>query len=345
MNDAFEYHKKNDLYEPTKLVCRNNIKGINKLFIKDESDRQGLKAFKIVGVSYAVYCLEKDGILKKGDTVTTMTDGNHGAAVAFIANQRGYKAIIFVPENMKKERIETIKGYGAEVRIVDGGYDDSIEVVKKEADKNGWILISDTAWKDYEDIPKNIATGYCTIFNEVCEKLKEDKITHIFLQAGVGGFAASGVAYAVSRMNPTPKLICVEPDDADCIFENVKNGSYEGDLMCRGRTDSIMSGLNCGVPSSVTYGLLRDFVSAYVCLGDAWARKGVRMLYHDVNRVFSGESGAAGFAGLLACLDNDQLKNHLQLDENSNVLVVNTEGVTDKESFNKIVDYDFFLAN
>lgn len=345
------YHKSMDIYEPTRLVSKNmKDYGINNLYIKDEGTRMGQKAFKILGVSYAMHRLMEHGVLKEGDTVTTMTDGNHGSALASLAKMYGYNAVIYVPENMTLERINTIRSYGAKCIVTNGSYDDCIEMVKEESQKNGWILISDTAWENYVDIPKNIGSGYLTIFNEVYEELKgSQNITHIFLQVGVGGFASAGVAYAVSQLLPEdrPKLICVEPEDADCVLENVKAMSILGNIMCKGKTDSIMSGLNCGVPSSLAWPILRDYIDAYVAIGDEWARKAVRMLYHGPNnasedRVYSGESGAAGLAGLLACLETPELKHHLDLNEHSNVLVINTEGVTDKKSFNEIIRYDVF---
>jgi diaminopropionate ammonia-lyase len=272
IDDAISYHR-DDSHAPTRLVSRK-LDGINRLYIKDEHGRKGLMAFKIMGVEYAVHRLEQAGELHPGSVITTMTDGNHGAAVAHVAREHGLKAVIFVPNNMTQERRDRIEEYGAECRIVDGMYDDAIEIVKDEAERNGWILISDTAWKGYEKIPKNIAAGYCAIFDEAVNQI--DQIvgesghpTHIFLQTGVGSFPSGGVAYAVHRMNPRPKLICVEPDDADCVFENVKAGCHEGTLMCKGKTNSIMSGLNCGLPSTTAWPILRDFVDMYVAIGDS----------------------------------------------------------------------------
>lgn len=347
---VISYHKNVESYKPTNLITRSmKDYGINNLYIKDEGNRMNQKAFKILGVSYAVHRLIEQGILKEGDTncntnrdtVATMTDGNHGSALAYIAQMHGYNAVIYVPENMAQERIDTIKSYGAKCIVTNGTYDDCIDMVKNEAQKNNWILVSDTAWENYEDIPRNIGCGYLTIFNEVYEKLA-DYPTHIFLQVGVGGFASAGIAYVISQLNikDRPKLICVEPDDADCVLENVKAMSIKGDIMCMGNTNSIMSGLNCGQPSSLAWPILRDYMDAYVAIGDDWARQAVRMLYHttpDETRVYSGESGGAGLAGLLACLETPELKHHLDLNENSNVLVINTEGVTDKKSFNKII--------
>ena len=223
----------------TPLRTRHNDNGVQTVYIKDEARRMGQKAFKIVGCKYAIRCLEESGALKPGDTLTTMTDGNHGAAVARVAQDGGYKCVIFVPQNMKQERINTIEGYGASCVVVEGMYDDAIEEVKRQADANGWHLVCDTSWEGYEAIPLDIVAGYQKIFDEAYSAMPAAP-THIFLQCGVGGFAAAGVAYAVNRMVPRPKLICVEPEDADCILHNARLRSEKGALMCEGETDSIM---------------------------------------------------------------------------------------------------------
>jgi diaminopropionate ammonia-lyase family len=332
--DVLEYHSNT---ESTSLITRTDIKGINNLYIKDESNRLNQKAFKVLGVSYALHKLVEEGILYPGDTVTTMTDGNHGSALAYLANKNGYKAVIYVPNNMTQERIDKIESYGAKCIITTGNYDESIEVVKSESSKNGWHLISDTSWEGYEKIPRYIICGYTILFHEAYCSTLDSRPTHIFLQVGVGGFAAAGIAYAVLRMNPRPKLICVEPEDADCVFENVKYPESNGKAICKGRVDSIMAGLNCGGVSDIAWTLLRDYVSTYITIGDEWARIAVRDLYHHEQRIYSGESGGAGYAGLMVALRTQEIRDHLELSEDSNVLVVNTEGVTDKKVFESII--------
>lgn len=336
MDDALTYHART---EKSPLVVRD-LPGIKNLYVKDESHRMGLMAFKIMGVSYAVHRLEQAGTLKKGSTITTMTDGNHGAAVSYIAKERGLKAVIFVPRNMTTERKERIQKYGADLRIVDGMYDDAIAEVKRQASENGWVLISDTAWSGYETVPKDISTGYCAIFHEAIEYINRNGHcypTHIFLQAGVGGFPSAGFAYAVSKMVPRPKLICVEPEDADCFLENIGQGCRAGTLMCRGETNSIMSGLNCGLPSTTAWPIMRDYVDLFVAVSDEWAREAVRNLYHSEKSIVVGESGAAGLAGLLACIDCPDTAGGLGLNKDSCVLIVNTEGATDKNIFQQII--------
>ena len=342
-----EYPQVLDYYSDipaTPLVHRNDI--IGNVFIKDESARLDQLAFKILGVTYAVHKLKEAGELNPDTILATMTDGNHGTAVASVAQKHGYACKIFVPYNMSEERKQRIRDLGAECIVCQGDYDDAIAQVKMSADENGWNLICDTSWDNYYQIPTWIACGYTKLFNEAHEQFLEkfpgEHITHLFLQAGVGGFAASGIAYALLQMDPPPKIICVEPKDADCIFENVKRIELDGKAISKGSINSIMAGLNCGQPSEIAWPLLRDYVTCYITLGDEWARKGVRKLYHGNERVYSGESGAAGLGGLLAALDRIDIRNHLQLDETSNILIVNTEGITDHVSFKQSINKNYY---
>ena len=232
------------------------------MLVKDEGQRLGLKAFKGVGVGYAIKReierLGAEKFYKKGSetTITTMTDGNHGRAVAHFAKKMDCKCIIYVPDNMSRERIEAIQSEGAQVVVVEGGYDDAIEEVKRRSAFNGHHLISDTAWPGYETVPADIVAGYGSIFREVEEEILENwsrgedgevepsssrkPITHVILQCGVGGFASAGAAYAYwhsgrwgnrenAKETEAPRvwsdsvqLICVEPTDSDCVLENVK---------------------------------------------------------------------------------------------------------------------------
>ena len=339
MEEAHTFHRHLQNCKTTPLLDLGNTSDFGSCFLKDEGQRMGLKSFKVMGGSYAVHKLEQRGLLKPGDTLTTATDGNHGAGVAYVAQQRGYKAVIFVPSSMKQNRRDRITSLGAELRVFDGDYDTTVNMVKKIAHENSWKLISDTSWHGYEVIPTDIATAYTTIFHEAIVEMREKykKIpTHIFLQVGVGGFAAGGIAYAMTKMDPVPKLVCVEPCDADCIYENIKMSS-DGTLPCKGKTESIMAGLNCGTPACTAWPLLRDICSAYIALGDSWALLAMKELYNHKLKIISGESGCAGYAALLACKQDNSLKDGLLLDANSVVLVINTEGATDPEHFNKVI--------
>lgn len=348
--------------------------GVRRAFVKDEGQRMGLKAFKGLGVGFAVSEAIKraggpDHFFTNGDpsqtTLTTMTDGNHGRAVAQVARKLGCNCIIYVPESMVKERKMAIESEGAKVVVVRGSYDDAIAEVKDHCNRLGHHLISDSAWTGYEDIPSDICAGYGTIFREVERQVQQNwtpgtvprPITHLFLQCGVGGFASAGVAYAFwnstrwrgksEAWDAELKTICVEPTDADCILENarihcgVQSDAFQlpkidadtGLHFCQGKTESIMAGLNCGVPSTTAWPILRDFCDAYIAVGDGYAKQGVRILAEE--GVVAGESGAAGVAGALAC--TRELRDAIGLTPDSVVLFVNTEADTDLEMYTKIL--------
>eukprot|EP00933_Yihiella_yeosuensis_P073448 TRINITY_DN82143_c0_g1_i1.p1 TRINITY_DN82143_c0_g1~~TRINITY_DN82143_c0_g1_i1.p1 ORF type:complete len:418 (-),score=55.16 TRINITY_DN82143_c0_g1_i1:130-1230(-) len=362
-----------------------------------------------------------------------MTDGNHGRAVAHIAHKMGCKCVIYVPEIMAEARREAIRKEGAEVIVVEGSYDDSIATVRAKCEgPDQWCLISDVGWPGYEDVPGDICCGYGTIFREVEEEMlkgisnmtKSEEhesannfkpITHLFLQAGVGGFASAGVCYAYwnSKRWRKPgsdssdlkdvvwskdlKIICVEPSDADCILENAKycfqsgkavseslagtdsanssNSSTEkqrvdclsflsdlvklvvssctlrtkssperkidpesGLAISHGRTESIMQGLNCGVPSTTAWPVLRDLCDGYLAVGDRYAKDAVRFLKEEED-VVSGESGCAGIAGVMAAMGSEKnlSLSDLGLGEDSVILFVSTESDTDPDVYGKII--------
>lgn len=315
---------------------------IKELCVKDEGQRLGLKSFKALGSLFATEMLSKSITC---DTLCTMTDGNHGKGVAYTAQLMGMKAVIYVPKNMVKERIDAIKDLGAKVIVVNGNYDDSIEMVIKEAKENNWYLISDSSWDGYEDIPNYIVAGYSTIMKEIEEQRKHteqieqteqiDPITHIAIQCGVGGLASAVAMWIQMRKidcdvwHNDVKLIIVEPQDADCVAYNIytqHNYPTTNLVQCLGDTNSIMAGLNCGVPSKNAWPVLRDISDLFVVIGDEWARIAMRKLYE--NSIISGESGGAGLAGIIANKDI--------FDENSVVLVINTEADTDPKTFKDI---------
>lgn len=378
------FHADNQL-EVTPLISLRSVAqelGIDRVLMKDEGRRMGLKAFKGVGVGFALdQAITRAGgpdrFFVNGNpaetTLTTMTDGNHGRAVAHIAGKMGCKAIIYVPQNMAEARKAALEEEGAEVVVVSGSYDDAIAEVKERSARLGHVLISDTAWPGYEEIPADICAGYGSIFREVEEEVAREKnwsgpITHLVLQCGVGGFASAGVAYAYWNRGDKAgvwakdlKIILVEPTDADCISENARathgntseaGGEKEpylvdpasGLRLARGQTDSVMSGLNCGVPSSTAWPVLRDLTHAYVACGDAWAKEAVRRLAaadssEGEEAVVAGESGAAGLAGVRAALSMEpNLKGRLGLTKDSVVLFVNTEADTDPELYRRIVE-------
>jgi len=324
--------------------------GLKEVWMKDESTRLGLKAFKGLGVSWAVEQFRRRHGLKACKTLATMTDGNHGRALAYVAQQMHIPCVVFVPGSMVPARREAIEQYGADVVVVKGSYDDAILAVRKEAEEKGWTLIVDTAWEGYTEVPLDITVGYTTIFREAEEQLlraSATAVTHVFLQAGVGGFASAGVAAVhlshSKAWHPEVKFVVVEPTDADCILENVRHPAPPNTELrsCTGATESIMAGLNCGQPSILSWPILRDLCAGFVAVGDTWAKSSVKALAKL--GVVSGESGAAGLAGLQALMLSPALQTErcrLGLGADSVVMLVSTEGDTDPVLYQKILAGD-----
>lgn len=327
------YHKHLVDYNPTPLYTLDgHALGLGRLYVKDESQRFGLKAFKALGASYATHIL-----LKENPYITTFctaTDGNHGKAVAWAAARLGRRAKVYVPKHTVTARIRAIEEQAAEVVVVDGDYDTAVRQAELDAHKNGWTLVQDTAWPGYESIPELIMAGYLTQFLEI-----EDQIDLqpdlILLQAGVGSWAAAAACYYRARYGKKPILICVEPIEADCILESAKQGRVTSTTASQ---QTIMAGLNCGTPSTLAFEILKASINLFLAIDDSWTIEAMKLLY--ANQIVSGESGAAGLAGLLALLHDNSLqkcKEHLGITASSTVLVFNSEGDTDPESFQAIM--------
>ena len=364
-----DFHRSLPGYEPTPLRELPDLAfrlGLGGLFVKDESKRFGIKAFKTLGASYAMYRFLKkqwqerfqtpftpasfqdaEALAKLGSfTFCAATDGNHGRAVAWTAKKLRQKAVIYMPANSVAARVENIRGEGADVVLVEGTFDDCVRRCADDAAKNGWQAISDTAYPGYREIPGWILLGYTTIFAELEGVLnKPDKagVDVVILPAGVGGLAAAGAFYYSQYYGEKrPLLICVEPVSSDCFLESVRYGKGEP-LPTRGRQTSIMAGLNCGVPSPLAWPIVRDAMHFFLAVSDKYAEAAMRRYYRPLGmdpRVVSGESGASGLAALLALTNSNKLasvRSRLPLNQNSRVLLINTEGDTDPENFQKIV--------
>lgn len=365
--DMLEFHKSLDGYAPTPLVSMPTLAsalGIKELYVKDESHRFGIKAFKAFGASYAIYRYLKQkwqerfdttfgpqsfkdpGVMKKLGAVTFCgaTDGNHGRAVAWTANKLKQRAVIYMPGDTAQSRIDNIKSENGEVILVPGTFDDCVEKCAADAEKNGWQAISDTAYPGYMEIPKYIMLGYTSIFREIQDNIntpinKENPgVDMVFLPAGVGGIAAAGTAYYTRRYRENrPQMVCVEPSDCDCFLESVRFGKGQP-LPTRGKSQSIMAGLNCGIPSPVAWPIIRDGMHLFLAVTDDYAETAMRE-YHKEN-VTAGESGASGLAALLALLNDNELKKAREksgLNKNSRVLLINTEGDTDPVNYKRII--------
>lgn len=359
------FHRSFPEYSETPLISLKNLAaelGVKDIYVKDESYRFGLNAFKVLGGSYSIgkYIakrLEKniedlsyDKIIsdetkkKLGDlTLVTATDGNHGRGVAWTASRLGQKSIVYMPKGTSSERLEHILKLNAEASITDLNYDDAVRLANKKAKSCGGVLIQDTAWEGYEEIPHWIMEGYTTIGHEITEQLKDVKPTHVFLQAGVGAMAGAITGFLADYYeNDCPVIIIVESDKADCIYRSALKS--DGNIhTVGGDMDTIMAGLACGEPCSIGWEILKDHADVFVSISDEIAATGMRILGNPVKndkKIVSGESGAAAF-GLMAQTMRDpqlaSLKHDIGLDENSVILCISTEGDTDKESYKNIV--------
>ena len=322
------FHESLPGYMPTPLYSLSGLArelGVGSLLVKDESARFGLNAFKALGASWAVHrFLERDG--RAGVTFASATDGNHGRAVAWAARLTGHRAVIYVPRHTVRARIDAIRGEGAEVIVVDGTYDDAVHRADHDSRINGWQVISDTAYPGYMEIPGSVMEGYSTMFAEI-----EAVPDIVIIQAGVGGLAAAAVRHFAGA-----RLVCVQPSEADGLLESVssENGEPRSTRKSQG---TIMAGLACGMPSLLAWPVLKRGVTLFMSVDDRFAAEAMRRLYP---KIISGETGAAGLAGLIAlCHEPEfaQSKEQLGLAGESSVLVINTEGDTDPENYRAVL--------
>lgn len=365
--EVHKFHSSFKQYSETPLVELDNLARlleVEDIFLKDESYRFGLNAFKVLGGSYAIgnYIAKKlnksiddlpyekmisEEVKKElGDiTFITATDGNHGKGVAWTANQLGQKSIVYMPKGSSKERLDAIKAFGADASIKDMNYDECVRLANKEAEENGYVMVQDTAWEGYEDIPTWIIQGYTTLAYEANSSLKDlnRKPTHIFLQAGVGSFAAAVTGYFASLYKENkPIITIVEPDKADCLYRTAK--ANDGTLhFVTGDMDTIMNGLACGEPCTVAWEVLSTYVDFFMSVSDNVSAHGMRVLGNplgDDKKVVSGESGAVTLGVVSKILSDNgfgDIKKTLGLDENSVILLISTEGDTDFKHYREVV--------
>lgn len=343
-SQGIEYHQTLKNYHPTPLHSLKSLAkkhGAQNIYIKDESHRFGLNAFKGMGASYAVHKVLEDN--PEITTFCTATDGNHGRAVAWAARMAGKKAVIFVPKDTTQNRIKAIADEGADVKQMDQNYDDTCQHAAEVSQKEGWELIQDTAWEGYEEIPAYIMAGYLTHFKELeadLHTLPTPKVDIVFLQAGVGSWGAAAIWYYLNRYQQNrPKLVIVEPYQSDGILQSLIAGKRS---LPSGNQETIMAGLNCGIPSMSAWDIIKSGADAAMKVEDGWAEKAIRQLYYpegDDPRIIAGESGVGGLAGFLALKEPkfDELRMSLGIGADTNVLFYSTEGATDRDSFDRIV--------
>ena len=339
-----EFHKSFMEYDVTPLVRLDNLAkhiGIAGLFVKDESFRFGLNAFKVLGGSYAMAQYAQGE--KKNITFVTATDGNHGRGVAWAASRMGCDAYVYLPKSTATERLQNILNLGVHAEITDFSYDDAVRYAMKMAKENGWILIQDTSWPGYEDIPTKIMQGYTTMGAEIKEQLRDVVPTHIFLQAGVGAMAGAMTAYFSDLYGgKCPKIIIVEPEKANCIYMTAE--ASDGQLhYYTGEMDSIMAGLCCGEPCTIAWEIFKDYADYVVACSDKIAEKGMRLLGKPLGedkKIISGESGAVTTGLVAELMTNPKfagIREQIGLSDKSTVLCISTEGDTDKENYKKVL--------
>ena len=344
-------HKSLDAYKVTPLVELKNFKGVRSIFIKDESQRFGLKAFKGLGGVWAIYNVISrelglnnpplEEIFKHRDelskmTFITTTDGNHGKGVSWAAGLFGCKSYVFMPRGTVEVRAQAIRDAGsATVEITDILYDDCVKYTAQLARENHWHLIQDTSWEGYEEIPAQIMLGYSTLAYEALEQMNYQRPTHIFLQAGVGSMAGAiaAVFAEVFKDNP-PRITIVEPTEVACFYETMRIGDGKTHA-ATGNSQTMMAGLNCATPCELAWKILRKYAADAATISDDVAAEAMRELARQ--KIISGESGCAGFALANAALDSDELRRALELDEHSIIFVINTEGDTDPDNYKRLL--------
>ena len=366
---AQAFHRSFPQYNPTPLARLDGMAarlGLGSLCVKDESYRFGLNAFKVLGGSFAMgrYIAQELGrdvsemtygyltsekLREEFGQATffTATDGNHGRGVAWAANKLGQKAVVHMPKGSAKSRFDNIAREGAQVTIEEVNYDDCVRMAAAEAAQTEHgVVVQDTAWEDYEEIPAWIMQGYGTMAGEAAEQLRQQEIgrpTHVFVQAGVGSLAGAVVGYFANRF-PTdpPKFIIMEAQIADCLYQGAKAGDG-APRMVGGDLQTIMAGLACGEPNTISWDILRNHAAAFLSCPDWVSAKGMRMLAAPVKgdpAVCSGESGAVGMGVVSAIMEDDgykDLREALELGRDSRVLMFSTEGDTDPDKYREIV--------
>lgn len=367
MEKAGNFHKSFPQYDVTPLTPLSNLAsylGLKRLYVKDESYRFGLNAFKVLGGSYAIaryvaqqlgkdvsevpyQVLTSDKLREEFGQATffTATDGNHGRGIAWAANKLGQKCVVRMPKGTTQTRLENIAKENATVTIENLNYDDCVRMAAKEAEETEHgIMVQDTAWEGYEEIPTWIMQGYGTLAVEADKQLAADgsRPTHIFVQAGVGSLAGAVIGYFANRFkeNP-PTMVVVEAGAADCLYRSAIQADgnrvdVTGDML------TIMAGLACGEANTVSWDILRNHADAFVSCPDWVSANGTRIYGSPLKgdkQVISGESGSVSMGLIHAIMTKPEykdLKEALKLDENSEVLLVSSEGDTDPDRYREI---------
>ena len=323
-------------YSPTPLVSLNKLKkklNINNVFYKDEATRFNLKSFKALGGAYAVQEISKG---KKNIVISSATAGNHGRSVAWGAQRLGLECRIFVSQYVSETRVKEIEKFGAIVTRVKGDYENSLKECIKQTNKNKWHIVQDVSTKNYKYVPKLTMSGYSIMIREISKQTNQ-YITHVFLQAGVGGMAAGAVAGIARYFKRVPKIIVVEPKEAACVLKSIQAKKMK---KIKIKKESIMGGMSCNEMSLVPWNILKTATNHCITINDSKVSNTVAMLAKakfSNKKIIGGECATPGIISLIAACNDRNVKNLLQINEKSNVLVMGCEGSADSNLYKKLL--------
>jgi len=325
-----------ETYAPTPLLNLNKLSkdlGLKHIFYKDESKRFGLKSFKALGGAYAV---DQVSSRNKNVVVATATAGNHGKSVAWGAKRLGIACKIFISEFVSDTRADEMRKLGADVVQVKGNYENSLNECIKQSKKNGWEIVQDVAWENYLTVPKLTMAGYSVMIEEI-SKQTDQYITHIFLQAGVGGMASGVIAGVARYFKRIPKIIVIEPENADCVLKSIDAGEL---TKVEIEKESIMGGMSCGDVSTVAWEILKNSAKYCLTISDNAIPAAVALLAEkrlSDEKIIAGECAVPGLIALISAFKNKNYLSKLNLNSESKVLLFGCEGLTDKDMYNKLL--------
>ncbi len=348
-------------YQPTSLRSLNKLAthvNCAEVLYKDESERFGLGSFKALGGAYAVLCLVAQeyqrlhsqsivlGDIRNGDyqsftremMVTTATDGNHGRSVAWGAKNAGCQCRIYIHRDVSDGRKKAMEAYGAEVVRIDGDYDDSVRQCAEESSKNGWFVVSDTSYEGYMEVPRNVMAGYTVMGSEIIQQT-QSSITHVFVQAGVGGLAAAICARLWMETGAQrPRFIVVESEHADCWLKSVKAGQPQTVSI---DVETVMAGLSCGEVSALAWQVMQGCLDQVVTLSDNEVASAMQLFANGEmggGNIEAGECAVPGALALMAICNSDDARREFEIDKTSRVLLLGCEGATDPEVYRTLLE-------
>ena len=323
-------------YSPTPLIkldkLNKNLK-LKNIFYKDESKRFHLKSFKALGGAYAVEDISRG---KKNIVISSATAGNHGRSVAWGAQRLGLDCRIFVSQYVSETRVKEIEKFGAVVTRVKGDYESSLNECIRQTKKYKWHIVQDVSNKNYKYVPQLTMAGYSIMIKEISKQTNQ-YITHVFLQAGVGGMAAGSVAGIARYFKRIPKIIVVEPKEAACVLKSIEAKKMK---KIKIKKESIMGGMSCNEMSLVPWNILNKSTNHCITIDDSKVSNTVAMLAKSKfsnKKITGGECATPGIISLIAACNDKKIKNLLELNEKSNVLVMGCEGNADATLYNKLL--------